>query len=190
MAFKQVQHPARPNLLHTKSEMCSIKCSYGDRKTDAIFYVAVTSPAICGLPTSCQLHLLELHCEIQVGSHKKSFSAIKSKGDLQLLYPDRFGGTAKFEGEYHIFTNHDVPPVVHAPRKYPIHIKDDIKKELDEIVNLGIIKSVTEPTDWVSSVAYSQKSNGRWRICLDCKDLNRAVKRTHHHTPTLEEITP
>ena len=27
------------------------------------------------------------------------------------------------------------------------------------------------------------------RICLDLKDLNRAVKRSHHHTPTLEEIT-
>ena len=48
---------------------------------------------------------------------------------------------------------------------------------------------MTEPTDWVSSVAYSQKSNGRWPVCLDPKDLNQAVKRSHHHTPTLEEIT-
>ena len=58
-----------------------------------------------------------------------------------------------------------------------------------KLVNLGVIKQVTEPTDWVSSVAYSQKSNGRWRVCLDPKDLNRAVKRSHHHTPTLDEIT-
>ena len=48
---------------------------------------------------------------------------------------------------------------------------------------------MTEPTDWVSSVAYFQKSNGRWRVCLDPKDFNRAVKRSHHHTPTLDEIT-
>ena len=89
-------------------------------------------------------------------------------------------GTLK--GEYHIVTDPDVPPVVHAPQKCPIHIKD-IKKELDEMVNLGVMKSVTEPTDWVSSVAYFQKSNGRWRICLGPKDLNRAIKRIH------EEIT-
>lgn len=134
-----------------------MKCSYGDRKTDAIFYVAeFTGPAICGLPTSCQLYLLELHCEVHVGSHKKSFPAIKSKGDLQLLYPDRFEGIGKFEWEYHIGTDPDVPPMVHTPRKCPIHIKDDIKKELDEMVNLGVIKSVTETNDWVSSVAYSQ----------------------------------
>ena len=33
-----------------------------------------------------------------------------------------------------------VPPVVHAPRKRPIHITDDIRKELDEMVNLGVVK--------------------------------------------------
>ena len=81
-----------------------MKCSYGGGKTDATFYVAdVRAPAICGLPTSCQLHLFELHCEIHAGSHRKSFPAIKSKRDLQLLYPDRFEGIGKFEGEYHIF---------------------------------------------------------------------------------------
>ncbi|PIK51509.1 hypothetical protein BSL78_11614 [Apostichopus japonicus] len=54
---------------------------------------------------------------------------------------------------------------------------------------LGVIESVTEPTDWVSSVVYSQKANGKWRVCLDPKDLNSAIKRTYHKTPTLEEIT-
>ena len=36
--------------------VCSIKCSSGDKATDAMFYVAdVAGPAICGLPTCCQL---------------------------------------------------------------------------------------------------------------------------------------
>ena len=169
--------------------VCCIKCSYGDKETDVLFYVAeVDGPAICGLPTSCKLDLVQLHCTITTSSSKMPYSVIKDKTDLQLLYPDCFSGIGKFEGEYHIVTDPDVPPVVHAPRKCPIHINDDIKKELDEMVALGVIKPVTEPTDWVSSVAYSQKSNGRWRVCLNPKDLNKAVKRSHHHTPTLEEI--
>ena len=57
------------------------------------------------------------------------------------------------------------------------------------MVSLGVIQPVTEPTDWFSSVAYSQKSNGRWCICLGPKNLNQAVKRSHHHTPILGEIT-
>ncbi|XP_014679079.1 PREDICTED: RNA-directed DNA polymerase homolog [Priapulus caudatus] len=54
---------------------------------------------------------------------------------------------------------------------------------------MGVITKVTEPTDWVSSLAFSRKSNGRLRVCLDPKDLNTAIKRPHYKTPTLEEIT-
>ena len=57
------------------------------------------------------------------------------------------------------------------------------------MVDLGVIAKVTEPTDWVSSLVYSRKSNGRLRVCLDPKDLNKAIKRPHYRTPTLDEIT-
>ena len=145
-----------PTLQHG---VCSIKCSYGGKETNAGFNVAdVNGPAICGLPTSRELQLVELHCGIS--TTQTPYPTIKDKSDLQWLYPDRFNGIGKFEGEYHIVKDPDVPSVVHAPRKCPIHITDDIRKELDEMVSLGVIQLVTEPTDWVSSVAYSQKSNG------------------------------
>ena len=32
------------------------------------------------------------------------------------------------------------------------------------------------------------KSNGKIRLCLDPRDLNRAVKRPHYVTPTLEDV--
>ena len=99
--------------------------------------------------------------------------AVKEKVDLQALYRDRFDGIGKFEGEYHIITDPNVLPVIHAPQKYPIHIKDDIKKELDEMVDLGVIRPVTEPTDWVSNVAYSQKSRDDGMYALTLKILTK-----------------
>ena len=126
--------------------VCSIKCSYGGKETNARFYAAdVNGPAICGLPTPCELQLVELHCAISTTQILNP--TIRDKSDLQLLYPDRFNGIGKFEGEYYIVTDPDVPPVVHAPRKCPIHKADDIKKELDEMVSLGVIQLVTEPTN-------------------------------------------
>ena len=62
-------------------------------------------------------------------------------------------------------------------------------EKLDEWLKEGIITPVEEPTDWVSSLAYSRKANGKLRICLDPKDLNAAIKRDHYKTPTVEEIT-
>ena len=101
--------------------VCSIKCSYGDKKTNARFYVAdVDGPAICGLPTSCELQLVEQRCGIY--TTKMPYPTIKDNSDLQLLFPDRFNGIGKFEGEYHIVTDPDVPPVVHTPQKCPIDL--------------------------------------------------------------------
>ena len=55
---------------------------------------------------------------------------------------------------------------------------------------LDIITKVREgePKAWVNSLVYRRKPNGRLRICLDPKDLNTAIQRDHHVTPTLEEI--
>ena len=78
-----------------------------------MFYVAdVNSPAICGPPTSRELPLVELHCGIS--TTQTPCPTIKDKSDLLWLCPDRFEGIGKFEGGYHIVTDPDVPPVVHA----------------------------------------------------------------------------
>ena len=60
---------------------------------------------------------------------------------------------------------------------------------LQEMVDLGILTSVTEPTEWVSSLTYPHKPNGSLYICLDPHDLNRAIIREHYKAPTLEEIS-
>ena len=63
-------------------------------------------------------------------------------------------------------------PVVHAPRRCPIALKDEIKRELGTMEEMGVIPRVSRPTNWVSSLVYSRKSSGRLRICRDPKDLN------------------
>ena len=68
-------------------------------------------------------------------------------------------------------------------------MRDEVKAELDEMVSQGIIKKVDEPTDWVSSIVYVRKSNSKLRLCLDSKDLNKAIMRCHYKTPTMKEVS-
>ena len=56
------------------------------------------------------------------------------------------------------------------------------------MVSLGVIEKVDQPTDWVNSIMLIEKHNGDLRICLDPKDLNRAIKREFVQMPTAEEI--
>ena len=82
-----------------------------------------------------------------------------------------------------------VPPGVHSPRRCPIHLQDEVKTELEKMEKIGVIAKVSAPTDWVSIIEYSRKSNNKLHISLYPKDLNRAIKRPHYKTPTLDENT-
>ena len=53
----------------------------------------------------------------------------------------------------------------------------------------GIITPVTEPTEWVNSMTYPMKPSGELCICLDPKDLNKAIIREYYRPPPPEEIT-
>ena len=57
------------------------------------------------------------------------------------------------------------------------------------MVKQGIIVPVDEPTDWVNSLVIREKPNGSLRICLDPKDLNKAIKREHYPVPTVDMVT-
>ena len=117
---------------------------------------------------------------------------IRNKQELMEMYPECFNGTVGCFDDYtyHITLDPKIPPVVHAPRKVPIELKDKLQAELCEMESQNIIARVTQPTDWVNSLVIREKENGRLRLCLDPKDLNKAIKREHHPIPTLEEITP
>ncbi|KAG1654266.1 hypothetical protein GQR58_025141 [Nymphon striatum] len=89
---------------------------------------------------------------------------------------------------YEIALKAEVIPVQHPPRTVPYKLRNKIKAELDRMVELGVITQVTEPTDWVSSMAIVHKPNGELRICLDPRDLNTAIRREHYPMPTVENI--
>ena len=104
-------------------------------------------------------------------------------------FADVFQGIGCLPGEYNIQLNKDVIPVVHPPRRVPVPKKEAMKTELDKMVADKIIIPVTEPTDWVSSVLAVPKKDGSVHICLDPKDLNTAIKRSHYPLRTVEDVT-
>ena len=61
---------------------------------------------------------------------------------------------------YHIRLDPEVSPVVHAPCKVPIELKDGLQAELCEMESQDIIAKVMQPTDWVNSLVIREKENG------------------------------
>ena len=98
-----------------------------------------------------------------------------------------FQGLGCIQKGCHIYTDPNVVPVVDPPRRIPYAIRDQVKAELDRMVNENVIVRQHEPTPWVNSITIVQKP-GKIRVCIDPTKLNQAILRAHHPTRTIEDI--
>ena len=71
------------------------------------------------------------------------------------------------------------PLCLTTARRIPFPLIDAVKAELNNTVEAGVIRSVTEPTDWCAAMVPVVKKTRAVRICVDLKQLNTAVRREH-----------
>ena len=145
------------------------------------FYVVDTqAPPVLGLKACLDFGLIKLILSV---SNTPEVSLIEE-------YADVFKGIGLFPGECTIHIDPSVTPVVHPPRRVPVALRNCLKEELQNMEKQQIIARFTEPTEWVNSMMAAEKPlTGKLRVCLDPKDLNKAVKRPHYPLPTLDDIT-
>ena len=151
-------------------------------------------PAVVGLPTSEQLHLVTINVDSVTDvadTHETKSTAqpiIHDIHDLKRAYPQQFDTVGNFAGEAKHLLKDDAEAFIDASRRCSIHMKDKLKQELHNMVSQGVIRKVDEHTDWCSSLVYNAKKDGPIRECIDPQRLNAALRRCPHNIPTLEEI--
>ena len=97
-------------------------------------------------------------CE-QLGLLQINFAMCDDDDNIISKFPDVFKGLGCLPGLYQIAIDHLVSPVKCAPRRIPVSIKTRVKEELDRLVNLQVITTVKEPTEWISSMICVKKPN-------------------------------
>ena len=83
-------------------------------------------------------------------------------------------------------TNCQAGPTLSPPS--PGTSQNPTEKKINEMEKQGVITQITEPTNWISLVAV-QKPN-KLRICIDPRDLNKAIKRPKYQMPTVDKVLP
>ena len=72
---------------------------------------------------------------------------------------------------------------------YQYHSNQSLREKIDEMERQGIIGKETKPTEWISSLV-AVKKPWKLRMCIDPRDLNRAIKRPKYQMPTVDEVLP
>ena len=149
-----------------------IQCRYKDKSLDLFFQVVEGSLVPLLSAEACE----------QLGLLQMNFALYKE--NLISKFPEVFDGLGCLPGSYEIAINQSISLVKHAPRKVPVSMKASLQEELDQLVELQMNAPVKTPTDWISSMIGLKKPN-KLSICLDPKDLNKAIKRQINQFQTL-----
>ena len=123
------------------------------------------------------------------------FESVEAVNQIPSDIPDCFADVFNEElgilpGTVHLTVKPEATPVIRGPKRIPVELKEPVRKELDRLVDLGVLAPVDGPTDWVNQMAIGTKKDGRLRICIDPRSLNPALKREHYQLPVLEDILP
>jgi len=149
-----------------------IKCtiSKGDKSICADVYVLKGGTPLLDRETSVALNIVSLVNNVE-------------------SYPQLFKGLGEMPIPYKIELQPDAKPFsVQYPRRIPVPLMPKVKKELDRLESLNVIKRITEPTEWCAPIVVVPKSKDQVRLCVDYTRLNEAVKREKHMLPTVDQV--
>ena len=108
------------------------------------------------------------------------------------LFPELFDGIGTMkDAEVILDVNPDIEPVVQPPHKIPQAMVKPLKCEIDRMLELGVIHKldINEATDWVNNLVLVRKPNGKLRVCLDPRTINKVLRFNVHNSRTFQDIS-
>ena len=155
-----------------------------DRDMSAVFEVVPSNcQALLGAADCERMGLVQRVDEVRLSKLEEEF---KEKNRQE--HPRLWRGDAVLQGCHSCRLKDGASSVINAGRHIAFAKRPKVKMELEKQVAKGVLTPVSEPTDWVNSIVVTEKRNGDIRICIDTKDLNKALKREHFQIPTKEEV--
>ena len=139
---------------------------------------------LLGLMSSLSFNFIQLHSEVHEVDTPDTFRAAML-GEYQDLFQGDLGNIPIV---YKMKLDANVTPVIRPSHRIPLAMEESVKRELERMVKIGAIIPVFEPTGWVSQMVATKKTDGSVRICIDPRDLNKALKQPHYPMRTVEDV--
>ena len=86
---------------------------------------------------------------------------------------------------HHLNVNPSITPKRQPPRRSSKKHTEVVKNEVTKLKQVGAIKEVFYP-HWLANTMVVKKKTGKWRVCVDFTDLNKACPKDPFPIPRID----
>lgn len=88
---------------------------------------------------------------------------------------------------HHIYIKEGCKLVQKPQRRMNPALKDIVKEELQKLLDAVFIYLIYD-SEWVSSLVLVPKKYGKWRICVNYRELNKATEKDHFPLSFIDQV--
>ncbi|KAL0416229.1 UNVERIFIED_CONTAM: Transposon Ty3-G Gag-Pol polyprotein [Sesamum latifolium] len=88
---------------------------------------------------------------------------------------------------HQLSVNPNAKPVKQKKRMFGVERSQAIKDEVDKLLKAKYIRAV-QYLQWLENVVLVPKPNGKWRLCIDFTDLNKACPKDPFPLPRIDML--
>jgi hypothetical protein len=89
--------------------------------------------------------------------------------------------------EHSLNVDPDIRPRKQKLRKMSDDKAEGARNEVKRLLSAGVIREVTYP-EWLANTVMVKKANGKWRMCIDFMDLNKACPKDEFPLPRIGSL--
>ena len=86
---------------------------------------------------------------------------------------------------HYLNVNPLVTPKKQLPRRPSKEHAKEVREEVVKLKQAGVIKEVFYP-EWLANTVVVKKKSGKWRVCIDFTDLNKACPKDPFPMPKID----
>ncbi|CAJ2674684.1 unnamed protein product [Trifolium pratense] len=120
-------------------------------------------------------------------ARKQLEACLKENADLFAWHASEMPGLDPNVACHQLTIDPTVLPVVQRRRRQSPEKSEAAEKCVKDLLEANFI-SEARYTTWLSNVVLVKKSNGKWRMCCDYTDLNRACPKDSYPLPSIDRL--
>jgi hypothetical protein len=132
----------------------------------------------------CKLYAILVLNEKGVAEGLEHLPMVKEFADV---FPKELPGMPpERELEFTIDLKPGTEPIVRMPNQMSTPELQEMKMQLEELLDLALIRPSVSP--WGAPVIFIRKKDGSWKLCIDYRQLNKAMIKNQYPLPRIDDL--